>query len=99
VLRLLRRARGLRSTPLDPFGHTELRRIERELPDEYLALIDLALHELHSDTLEHAIEIAELPQLIRGYEQIKLAGVERFRARAEQLRAGLAHSPSEQELT
>jgi indolepyruvate ferredoxin oxidoreductase len=36
-----------------------------------------------------AIEIAELPELVRGYEAIKLAGVERFRARANELLAQL----------
>jgi indolepyruvate ferredoxin oxidoreductase len=95
VLRALRRARVLRGTPLDPFGHTQIRRIERVLPDEYLALVDIALGELEADTLELAVEIAELPELVRGYEQIKLAGVERFRAGAEDLRARLAHAPSE----
>jgi indolepyruvate ferredoxin oxidoreductase len=34
--------------------------------------------------------VAELPELVRGYEEIKLAGVERFRARAAQLSAQLA---------
>ena len=31
------------------------------------------------------MELAELPDVIRGYEDIKLAGVERFRERAEVL--------------
>jgi len=69
--------------------------MERVLPDEYLALIDNALGEHEADTLELAVEIAELPDLVRGYEQIKLAGVERFRARAADLRVRLAHAPSE----
>ena len=38
-----------------------------------------------------AIEIAELPELVRGYEEIKLAGVERFRARGSELLAQLDH--------
>ncbi len=58
-----------------------------------MGLIDDALTALSADTLERAVELAELPELVRGYEQIKLAGVERFRARAEELRAGLLQTP------
>lgn len=36
-----------------------------------------------------AVEIASLADSVRGYEEIKLAGVERFRARGAQLRAEL----------
>ena len=31
------------------------------------------------------VELAALPDLIRGYEQVKLANVERYRARAQDL--------------
>jgi indolepyruvate ferredoxin oxidoreductase len=86
AFRLLRRARVVRGTPFDPFGHTHVRRVERALPGEYLALLELALERLGPATLPLALEIAELPELVRGYEQIKLAGVERFRARGAELR-------------
>jgi indolepyruvate ferredoxin oxidoreductase len=59
--------------------------VERSLPGEYLALVDRALERLSPDTQATAIEIAELPELVRGYEAIKLAGVERFRIRANEL--------------
>jgi indolepyruvate ferredoxin oxidoreductase len=62
-----------------------VRRVERALPGEYLGLIDAALGRLEPDTIEHALQLAELPELVRGYEQIKLSGVERFRARAAEL--------------
>ena len=85
VLRALRHGRVLRGTPLDPFGHARVRRVERALPGEYLALIDRALARLDAATLPLALELAALPELVRGYEQIKLAGVERLRARAAEL--------------
>jgi indolepyruvate ferredoxin oxidoreductase len=85
VLRLLRHGRRLRSTPLDPFGHARVRRVERRLPGEYLALVEVALERLSPATRATVLEIAELPELVRGYEDIKLAGVERFRLRAVEL--------------
>ncbi|HET7121551.1 MAG TPA: indolepyruvate ferredoxin oxidoreductase family protein [Solirubrobacterales bacterium] len=83
--RLLRRARFLRGTPLDPFGYAHVRRVERALPDEYLALVRRALAELRPESAALALEVARLPELVRGYEEIKLAGVERFRARGAEL--------------
>ena len=38
------------------------------------------------------LEVARLPELVRGYEHIKLAGVERFRARAAELATALARA-------
>jgi indolepyruvate ferredoxin oxidoreductase len=45
------------------------------------------LPRLTEDTLAHCIRIAALPDLIRGYEQIKIASVDRYRT---QLHAALA---------
>ena len=89
VLQLLRHGRRLRGTAFDLFGYTRVRRVERSLPGEYLALVERALACLSPGTLPTAIEIAELPELVRGYEAIKLAGVERFRIRADELLAQL----------
>ncbi|HLW94718.1 MAG TPA: DUF6537 domain-containing protein, partial [Solirubrobacteraceae bacterium] len=85
LLRLLRAARPVRGTPFDLFARTHVRRVERALPGEYSALVDAALVRLTADTLATAVEVAELPELVRGYEEIKLAGVERFRTRGAEL--------------
>ena len=95
VLRAMRHGRRLRGTPLDPFGHAHVRRVERALPGEYLALVEEALARLSPATLPTALAVAELPDLVRGYEQIKLDGVARFRARAAELRATLATTGEE----
>jgi indolepyruvate ferredoxin oxidoreductase len=89
VLGILRRAKGLRGTVFDPFGRAAVRRVERALPDEYLELVGIALERLSSETSLVALEVCELPDLVRGYEEIKMAGVERFRARALELRTEL----------
>jgi indolepyruvate ferredoxin oxidoreductase len=78
VFRLLVKMRGLRGTPLDPFGYARVRRTERGLIDEYRALVEKALAGLGPETYARAVKLASLPDLIRGYEEIKLRNVERF---------------------
>lgn len=79
VFRLLVHMRGIRGTPLDLFGYAEVRQVERALVDEYKSLINDAMAKLTPDSYEQAIELAQLPDLIRGYEEIKLRNVARFR--------------------
>ncbi len=81
LFRLLARARWLRGTWLDPFGYTRLRRIERELPGEYRAAIRRVLAELKPAGLDDAVAIASLPSDVRGFEDIKLASTNQYRAR------------------
>ncbi len=95
VMRALRRGRRLRGTPLDPFGYAKVRRVERELIGEYVALVDRALQQLDASTASLVAEIAALPDVVRGYEEIKLANVERMRKRAEHLLAQLARGSAE----
>jgi indolepyruvate ferredoxin oxidoreductase len=87
--RALAAMRRLRGTRLDPFGYTRVRRVERELIGEYRALIDHIVERLNADNHAVAVELARLPDLIRGYEEIKLRGVERYRARVVELRPQL----------
>ena len=89
LLAMLARFKFLRGTPFDVFGYAHIRRVERQLPAEYLGLVNRSLAKLTPDTLEMVVEIAALPDIVRGYEQIKLANLERFRASAQQLSAEL----------
>jgi indolepyruvate ferredoxin oxidoreductase len=79
VFGALVRLRRLRGTAFDPFGYARVRRVERQLVGEYRGLIERALTALEGDGYERAIKLATLPDLIRGYEDIKLRNVERFR--------------------
>jgi indolepyruvate ferredoxin oxidoreductase len=79
-LRVLAGMKFLRGTGLDPFGHARVRQVERDLIPEYRALIEKAVSRLTVESYEAAIELAALPDMIRGYEDIKLRNVERFRA-------------------
>ncbi|MEM8745268.1 MAG: indolepyruvate ferredoxin oxidoreductase family protein [Actinomycetota bacterium] len=85
----------LRGTRLDPFGRTEMRRMERALPGEFLATMDEVASVLtgggtvSSDRYRLAVEIAGLPDMIRGYEDLKLRRVDEYRARNAGLLAEL----------
>jgi len=71
AFRLLARLKGLRGTALDPFGRTEERRTERALIGEYRACIDELLPTLDAQRLALAVEIAAIPEDIRGYGHVK----------------------------
>jgi indolepyruvate ferredoxin oxidoreductase len=71
AFKLLARLKGLRGGALDPFGRTDERRTERALIGEYRASIDELLAGLSAERLPLAVEIASLPEDIRGYGHIK----------------------------
>jgi indolepyruvate ferredoxin oxidoreductase len=85
VLKALRALRSIRGTPLNIFGYARVRRVERQLIGEYRQLIESLLTDLDEDNYRIAVQIAELPDLIRGYEDIKLASVDEFRRQVEVL--------------
>ena len=86
--------RRLRGTALDPFGYTEVRRTERALITEYREVIDQLLDGLTSGNHGLAVQIAALPDMVRGYEHIKLATVRTYREKLAELRAEFAASTS-----
>jgi indolepyruvate ferredoxin oxidoreductase len=81
--------RRLRGTPWDVFGYAMLRREERRLVPWYRGLVEAALQRLDPDTYPVVLEIATLPDAIRGYEDIKLRNVQAAKERAEALRGRL----------
>ena len=70
ALRWMARARFLRATALDPFA-TPHRKLERSLADEYERTLDRLLAGLSEDNYDLAVEIASLPEHIRGFEDVK----------------------------
>ncbi|WP_410676386.1 indolepyruvate ferredoxin oxidoreductase family protein [Amycolatopsis sp. cmx-4-68] len=81
AFRLLHALRRLRGTRFDPFGRAHVRRVERELIDDYRAVV---LRALGTDRAQ-ALALAELPDLVRGYEDVKLANVARYREKQAEL--------------
>ncbi|MEF7614191.1 indolepyruvate ferredoxin oxidoreductase family protein [Aquincola sp. MAHUQ-54] len=68
---VLARLKGLRGTALDPFGRTQERRTERALIGEYQQCVEELLAGLTPEKLPLAIEIARIPEEIRGYGHVK----------------------------
>ena len=69
--KLLARLKGLRGTPFDLFGRTDERREERALIADYRASIEEVLAGLRPENHATAVEIARIPELIKGYGHVK----------------------------
>lgn len=93
ALRVLARLKGLRGTPLDLFGRTQERRIERALIGEYRAAIDEVLAGLEPGRHALALEIARLPERIRGFGHVKARHLAAVRADWERLTQQWRQSP------
>jgi indolepyruvate ferredoxin oxidoreductase len=68
---VLAKLKGLRGTAFDPFGRTTERRTERALIGEYRACVDELLQGLTPANRALAVEIARIPEEIRGYGHVK----------------------------
>jgi indolepyruvate ferredoxin oxidoreductase len=71
AFRVLAKLKRLRGTPLDIFGRTPERRMERQLVTDYEALIDEILPALAAHNHAIAVELASIPEHIRGYGHVK----------------------------
>ncbi|MEQ7154567.1 indolepyruvate ferredoxin oxidoreductase family protein [Brevundimonas aurifodinae] len=91
---LLARLRWLRGTPLDPFGYSEERRMERGLVQEYRRAVTSALAILTPATEAQVLEIARAADAIRGFGPVKAAAVVAYRSRMAQLAATKADAPA-----
>ncbi|WP_406631794.1 indolepyruvate ferredoxin oxidoreductase family protein [Amycolatopsis sp. WGS_07] len=80
VFRVLVAGRRLRGTPLDPFGRAAVRRLERDLIAEYERVVGELAARLDPENHALAVETALLPDLVRGYEDVKLATVAEYRS-------------------
>jgi indolepyruvate ferredoxin oxidoreductase len=89
VFVVLRTLRVVRGTPIDLFGLAAVRRTERELIEEYQSMIERLLPTLSEESYARCVELASLPDMIRGYENIKLDNVKRYRSRVAELTADL----------
>jgi indolepyruvate ferredoxin oxidoreductase len=90
---LLARLKGLRGTPFDIFGMSKERRLERKLIADYQTLLDEIIAKLSAENHACAVELASLPEKIRGFGHVKLRNVEAAKADEAALLARLRAAP------
>jgi len=87
AFRVLARLKFLRGSAFDVFGHSAERRTERALIGEYTAQIEELLATLDAGNHALAVEIARIPEQIRGYGHVRAAHLAKARAHLDTLRA------------
>jgi indolepyruvate ferredoxin oxidoreductase len=80
AMRLLRRFKFLRGGAFDPFGRSAERRMERQLITDYRATVESLLAELALANHALAVEIARIPEQIRGFGHVKEAHLAKAKA-------------------
>jgi indolepyruvate ferredoxin oxidoreductase len=97
AFRILHAMKRLRGTRLDLFALPKVRRVERALPGEYRDLVDRALARVDAENYATVVELCALPDVIRGYDDVKLRNVALFRERSaalvERLESGASAGP------
>jgi indolepyruvate ferredoxin oxidoreductase len=90
AFKLLAKMKGLRGGAFDVFGYTAERKMERALVREYRHMVEALLPVLSGENYANAVELASLPEQIRGFGHVKEKAVAAFRAKKAEL---LASSP------
>ena len=91
--RMLAGLKGLRGTPLDLFGYSHDRRLERALIAEYESDVETVLKLLAPETERTAIALLSLPDDIRGYGPVKQQAYDKSRAKRAGLLKDLSNPP------
>ncbi|MGH8808272.1 MAG: indolepyruvate ferredoxin oxidoreductase family protein, partial [Noviherbaspirillum sp.] len=97
--RLLAKLKKLRGTRFDPFSYTVERKTERQMIVDYRNTVLALLDTLSADKLALAVEIAALPEKVRGFGHVKEKAIAQFRTEEEALlkkyaspQSGLPHA-------
>jgi indolepyruvate ferredoxin oxidoreductase len=81
TFKVLAACKGLRGSALDVFGKTAERRMERELLADYEVVIANLVRGLNASNLALAVQIASLPDEVRGFGHVKAAAVKAYRSK------------------
>jgi indolepyruvate ferredoxin oxidoreductase len=87
---LLAAGRSLRGSIFDPFGWAEVRRVERKLAATYREAICEVIEALAERSFDAAVELARLPDEVRGYEDLKLERAAAYQSKLEAARRDFA---------
>ena len=94
VFRILKSLRRLRGTPFDIFGYSEERRTERALIREYENTVERLLTGLTPQNHTLAVQIAAIPDEIRGFGYIKARNLAPARKKRDELLARFEAGPA-----
>lgn len=91
VLQVLRSSKSVRGTAFDLLGRFRVRRAERALIVHFEDLIRAVCGKLTPANHAAAVHLASLPDMVRGYEDVKMGNVEQYLAavRRESIALGL----------
>ncbi len=81
----LAKLKFLRGTAFDPFSYSQDRQLEQAILSEYEDLIKEIMDKLTPENYQVAIELATIPEHIRGYGQIKVQHIEALGAKKSTL--------------
>ncbi len=84
--KLLAKMKGLRGGALDIFGKTEERKMERQLLRDYRSQMETVLANLAPHNYETAVQLAQVPEHIRGFGHVKERHVKEAKLRESKLR-------------
>ena len=85
--KVLKHFKWLRGGALDVFGYTEERRTERALIQQYLASVDVLVSQLNASNHALAVEIARIPEQIKGFGHVKARHLAAAREKWNSLKA------------
>ncbi len=85
LLRWLPRMKGLRGSWMDPFGYSQDRKLDRDLLQEYRQRLEPLLSGLKAHNLAQAVDIASVPDMIKGYGHVRMANAKTARQKWLQL--------------
>ncbi|MET0165233.1 MAG: DUF6537 domain-containing protein, partial [Vicinamibacterales bacterium] len=85
AFRVLAKLKGLRGSAFDPFGYSEDRKVERRLIAEYERILEEIVANLDHHNYDAAVELASLPDAIRGYGHVKNRHIKHAKVRESEL--------------
>ena len=85
LFHVLARLKFLRGTAMDIFSYSSERKVEKQLIEDYENCIKEMLSKLNDENFEIALEIAILPEDIRGFGHVKSKNIERTKIKEKLL--------------
>ncbi len=96
AFKLLKNFKFLRGTALDPFGRTDERRMERQLIVDYTVTVEELIGGLNRDNHRLAVQLAQIPEHIRGFGHVKEQHLKAAREQWNMLLAQWRNPPAAQ---